>query len=125
MELADFISLCYRLDKSGLVWQPEIGDEVVDRTSLDKVSILVDPQGLTPSELRENFLWLPTLEQIIQQFESRQAIVCHAGATNDLSYEVVIKTLTGLIETSARTLRLSLAAALEDLLNNNAVDVIH
>lgn len=112
----DFIRLSLRLDQSGLVWCPEIGDEVSERTEPTKVSILVDPQGLTPKDLREHFVWLPTTEQLVTQFEARQAFIYHAGITEQLAYEAVIKSAIGVIETQANSLRLAFGKALELLL---------
>lgn len=108
--------LAFRLDGSGLVWRPEIGDEIADRTDLDMVSILVDPHGMTPSELRKLFLWLPTVEQLIEQFEARQAIVYHAGVNDKFQYETVIHSAAGVIEATACTLRIAFATALLNML---------
>lgn len=124
-DTGEFIGLSFELDKGGLVWYPEIGDEVTERSSLERVSILVDPQGLTPSELRENFVWLPTVEQLVEQFEARQALIYHAGISKDLCYETVIRTARGVIETTANTLRLSLGRALHELLRNSTTEVVH
>jgi hypothetical protein len=121
----EFIELSAHLDRSGLIWHPEIGDEVSERPSLQRVSILVDPQGHTPRELREQFLWLPTVEQLVMQFEARQALIFHAGINQSLSYETVIKTGIGLIETSAQTLRHSFAKALNELLANHVDGKLH
>jgi len=121
----DFIELSFRLDSAGLVWRPEIGDEITNRDRLDSISILVDPQGMTPSELRRYFLWLPTVEQLVSQLEARQAIIYHAGVKTDFSYETVIKTSTGIIEASANTLRLALGQGLQKLLVNSTVESIH
>jgi hypothetical protein len=119
------ISLCLDLDKSGLIWCPEIGDEVAERGHFDKVSVFVDPQGLTPSELRNFFIWMPTVEQLVSQFEARQALVYHAGVNKSLSYEAVIKTSIGVIETSAPNLRLAFGKALHEILNNSQSEMIH
>lgn len=121
----DLILVSLDLDKSGLVWHPEIGDEVTERSSLERVSILVDPQGLTPRELRENFLWLPTVEQFVYQFEARQALVYHAGVTTTLAYEAVIRTSGGVIEATAASLRLAFGRALQKLLTNFRSEPMH
>lgn len=120
-----FIHVSYELDKEGLVWYPEIGDEVTERTNLERVSILVDPQGLTPRELRENFVWLPTVEQLVEQFEARQALIYHAGISESLAYEAIIRTASGVIETSALTLRLAFGQALRELLKNSTTEIVH
>ena len=121
----DLILVSLDLDKSGLVWHPEIGDEVTERSDLAKVSILVDPQGLTPRELRENFVWLPTVEQFVHQFEARQALVYHAGVTTSLAYEAVIRTSGGVIEATAASLRLAFGRALQKLLKNVVSEPMH
>lgn len=114
----ELVKVSFNLDRSGLVWRPEIGDEVVRRDNLEFVSIFVDPQGLTPRKLRDYFVWLPTVEQLVSQFEARQAIVYHAGLSQSFTYEAVIKTSAGLIETAAATLRLAFGHALYELLVN-------
>lgn len=125
MGITGFIPISIELDKSGLVWHPEIGDEVLDRVSFAKVSILVDPQGLSPRELRGSFLWLPTVEQLVQQFEARQALIYHAGVTQALKYEAVIRTSFGVIESKASTLREAFGLALNDLLRSNTNEAVH
>ena len=120
-----FIHLSYELDKEGLIWYPEIGDEVTERTNLERVSILVDPQGLTPRELRENFVWLPTVEQLVEQFEARQALIYHAGISESLAYEAIIRTTNGVIETCATTLRLAFGQALCELIKNTPTEIVH
>ena len=121
----EFIIVSFSLDRAGLVWYPEIGDEVTDRESSEKVSILVDPQGLTTSELRENFVWLPTVEQIVTQIEARQGLIYHAGINQVLEYETILRTTGRVIETKAETLRLSFAKALKELLTHNSSDKLH
>ena len=116
----DFIKVSYELDRSGLLWRPEIGDEVAERESLDHVSIFVDPQGLTPSELRQFFVWLPTVEQLVAQFEARQAMIYHAGISETLEYETVIRAPAGVIEAKAPSLRLAFGRALYNLLSPDA-----
>lgn len=125
MATTEFIPISVDLDRSGLVWHPEIGDEVTERTTLEKISILVDPHGMTPSELRTSFLWLPTVEQLVQQLEARQALIYHAGITQTLHYETVIRTSFGVIETSAPSLRAAFGKALRDVLIKASTEVIH
>lgn len=125
MGAVEIINVSAELDRAGLVWHPEIGDEIVERVELSRISILVDPLGMTPRQLRESFLWLPTVEQLIQQFEARQALIYHAGITETLSYETVIRTTFGVIETSASSLRLAFCQALEQLLKNAPTDAVH
>jgi hypothetical protein len=98
---------------------------VTERTRLDRVSILVDPQGLTPCELRQFFLWLPSVEQLVVQFEARQAFIYHAGLTNSFLYEAVIRSARGIIETQAASLRLAFGRALRELLSNTATAAVH
>lgn len=125
MARLDLITLSVKLDTSGLIWLPEIGDEVSPRTDLERVSILVDPQGLTPTELRERFVWLPTVEQMVEQFEARQAVIYHAGVTEMLRYEAVVRISDKVIETCEATLRLAFGKALHELLSNHAQDLVH
>ena len=112
----EFIEVSLELDRGGLVWHPEIGDEVSLRDQLNRVSILVDPQGLTPKELRSQYLWLPTTEPLVMQFEARQALIYHAGVTASLSYETVIKSVNGIVEATAASLRLAFGIALRELI---------
>jgi hypothetical protein len=122
----DYIECAAGLDRKGLVWCPEIGDEVVERPKLERVSILVDPHGLTPMELRQFFLWLPTVEQLVAQFEARQALIYHAGINSNFCYEAVIKSVHGIIESSAGNLRLALGRALIELLSDGGTkEVLH
>ena len=89
------------------------------------MSILVDPQGLTPDELRSTFLWLPTVEQMIYQCEARQAVLFHAGwemSTNTCGYKTVIQAPVGHIESCAESFRVSLGLALRDLLMSDGTN---
>jgi hypothetical protein len=104
---------------AGLVWHPEIGDEISERKEPSKVSVLVDPQGMTPVELRSFFIWLPSVEQMVLQFEARQAIIFHMGlelSENAFLYKTVVKSSIGPIESAAQNLRSSVGLALRDLL---------
>lgn len=125
MESVEIINVSVELDRAGLVWHPEIGDEIVERSELTRVSILVDPHGMTPRQLRESFLWLPTVEQLVLQFEARQAMIYHAGVTQTFSYETVIRTSFGVIEASASSLRLAFGRALQQLLMNHTTEPVH
>ncbi len=125
MASSDFIPISFDLDRSGLVWHPEIGDEVTERTNVERVSILVDPQGMKPSELRATFVWLPTVEQLVQQLEARQALIYHAGVNQTLLYEAVIRTSFGVIETKAASLRSAFGQALRDVLLKSSKEVVH
>ena len=123
-----FLDLAEDLELAGLVWQPEIGDEIAEREKKQQVSILVDPQGLTPDELRFTYIWLPTVEQIVCQFEARQAILCHTGlelTERDFHYKTVIQSNGGQLETCAPSLRLSLGFALRSLLLQSQEESIH
>lgn len=127
MNSGSFVGIACDLEDAGLVWQPEIGDEVAPRRSLNQVSILVDPQGMGPDQLRNAYLWLPTVEQILLQFEVRQAILFHAGlelGTSALLYKTVIQANGEHIERQAESLRSSLALSLRDLLLANG-DALH
>ena len=125
MITSEFIPLSLDLDHSGLIWHPEIGDEIIPRDTLQSVAILVDPQGMTPKELRLFYLWLPNVEQLVHQIEARQAIIYHAGVTNSFSYEAVLKTGDGVIEAKGSTLRVAFGAALKNLLCNKSHEPVH
>ena len=102
----------------GLLWHPEIGDEISSKDS-GNLSILVDPQGLTPLELRRNFLWLPSIEQMIYQCEARQAVLVHAGLEMNekaLGYKAVVKAQFGEIEAMAFSLRETMGLVLRDVI---------
>ncbi len=114
-----FIEIASNLEHAGLVWQPEIGDEISARRDEQLISILIDPQGMSPRELRQTYLWLPTVEQIVSQFEARQAILFHAGlelTEHALCYKAVIRAPKGPIESHAQTLRSAFGLALHELL---------
>lgn len=118
-----YIEISFELDRSGLVWHPEIGDEVVDRRTMDRVAIFVDSQGLTPTELRDSFIWLPSVEQLVKQFEARHAIISHAGLNDEsYTYDVIVKTQTRKIEVSGRTLRIGFGKGLRNLLIEDETD---
>ena len=121
----EFISIAVELDRAGLIWHPEIGDEVSDRKDPEHIFILVDPYGLTPSELRSTYLWLPTVEQLIGQLEARQAMMYHAGLNESFAYEAVVKTIDGVVETAATTLRLALGKALHAILKETPTGAVH
>jgi len=122
---SELIHLSVELDGAGLVWHPEIGDEIVERGKMEKVSILVDPLGLSLQELRASFIWLPTLEQLVSQFEARQAFIYHAGITEKMCYEAIVRTANGVIEASASTLRVAFGRALHDLLKKSFTEAVH
>ena len=128
MSTLPFVSLAEDLERAGLIWQPEIGDEISPRIDKQIVSILVDPQGMTPKQLRSSYLWLPNLEQIIHQFEARQAFLYHAGIEineSSLYYKTVVRSQIGLIESQAEDIRMSLGLALKNLLTGNKNDHLH
>jgi len=121
----EFIEVSLELDRKGLIWQPEIGDEISLRDRLDQVSVLIDPMGMSPGQLRQTYVWLPHLEQLVQQFEARQSLLFHAGITREFVYEVVVKTPFGVVEAAARTLRLACAEALQEILIGCTDQAIH
>ena len=128
MILLPFVPVAEDLELAGLVWRPEIGDEVSDRNRPTLVSILVDPQGMTPTELRSTYLWLPTIEQMVQQFEARQAILFHTGLEVDarnLYYKTVVQSQVGSIESRAESLRVSVGMALRNLLLANHTEQLN
>ena len=119
MKILHFLQVAEDLELAGLLWRPEIGDEISLRSKKESVSVLVDPQGFTPEELRAEYLWLPTVEQMVTQFEVRQAILFHAGlelTEKSLCYKTVIQAPKGPIESCGTTLRLSVGLALRNLL---------
>ena len=117
MEQELFIVLARKLEDSGLYWYPEIGDEVVERTEGASISVLVDSQGLTPGELRTLYLWLPTVEQMLEQIELRSGILFHAGrAAGKTCYEAMVFFETQSIASKGETLRLALADVLCSLI---------
>ena len=121
----EFIILSYELDDSGLLWRPEIGDEVCPRGEERSVSIFVDPQGLTPAELRQSFVWLPKLEQIVSKIEEHEGILFHAGVSNTLDYETIVKTAKGMIEVCASSLRVAMGRALQHVLAEESPSSLH
>lgn len=118
-EITYFLEVAKDLELAGLLWRPEIGDEISQRSAEGPVSVLVDTAGMTPGELRSVYLWLPTVEQIVLQFEARQAILFHSGlelSQASLCYKTVLQSNHGLIESSAVSLRSSMGLALRKLL---------
>jgi hypothetical protein len=123
-----FIHVAQDLEVAGLLWHPEVGDEVADRDGRSPIAILVDPQGMTPDELRSTYLWLPTVEQIILQFEARQAVLFHAGlefSDRRVCYKTVLHVQNGHIESMAGSFRVSLGLALRDLLISDAPIIVN
>lgn len=125
MSCENFLQVALDLEQNGLIWEPEIGDEVIERDADGKVSILVDPQGLTPPELRRAYVWLPTVEQLVEEVESRLGALIHAGVSTSCAYEALIKTEFGIIEGEGLTLREAIGGALKDLIANKASAVVH
>lgn len=123
-----FLSIAEELELAGLVWKPEIGDEICFRQKKETISVLVDPQGLTPSELRATYLWLPTVEQMVWQFEARSAILEHTGlelSPKDICYKTIIKSSFGEIHSKAVSLRASVGLALRSLLISASPGVVN
>ncbi len=125
MKSENYINVSLELDKYGLVWHPEIGDEISLRGQETHVSILVDPQGLTPRELRDSFVWLPNVEQLVTQIEARQGLIFHAGITETLEYEAIVKVHAGLIAAKANSLRVAFGKALSSLLESKVSAPLH
>ncbi|MDZ4785212.1 MAG: hypothetical protein SGJ02_03950 [bacterium] len=123
-----FIAVAEELDYAGLCWYPEIGDEVSSREDLGHISILVDPNGMSTKELRETYLWLPTVEQLVWQIEARQGILFHAGlemTKGALNYKTVIQAQLGVIESLGNSLRSSVGIALKELITIERSKVLH
>lgn len=119
MNVRHLLNVSEDLEIAGLLWKPEVGDEVTEKKNRDLISVFVDPQGLSMEELRASFLWIPTVEQMIHQLEARQAILFHAGlelTETNLCYKTIIQCQLGPIETKADSLRVSVGLALRDLL---------
>jgi len=119
MNYNEFYRIANNLEDAGLIWVPEIGDEVSRRGKPEAISILVDPEGMSPDKLRSAYLWLPSVEQLVEQFEARQAILFHAGlelTEQQLAYKAIIQSQIGIIEVIAKSLRDALALSLLDLL---------
>ncbi len=119
MTIAHFVNIAYDLEDVGLLWQPEIGDEISTKAGETQISVLVDTGGLTPRELREAYLWLPTVEQMVLQLEARQAILFHAGlevSETNFCYKTVIQRQKNKFEAEGESLRNSIGLALRDML---------
>lgn len=125
MSLSSFIPIARDLEDVGLLWHPEIGDEVLNRDDPSLVSILVDPQGMTPGKLRATYMWLPSVEQMVFQVEARQAILFHAGLElleRSVAYKTILKAQSTRVERTAESLRDALGLALRDLLLGRSSD---
>ena len=115
----NYLTVAEDLEHAGLKWMPEIGDEISPRSEPEKVSILFDSQGLTPLQLREIYMWLPSVEQLVLQFEARQAVLSHAGLEMHEAgfyYKAVLKYDTHTIEARAESLKIAMGVALRNLL---------
>ncbi len=115
----DFTQISFELEEAGLIWQPSFGDEIVVRKEPVRVSILVDSAGLTPDELRDVYIWRPSVEQMVLQVEVRQAILKHSGlelSEKMIQYLTILDTHYGKIEARAQSLRDSIGLGLKDLL---------
>ena len=114
-----FIPIAGKLELAGLHWQPEIGDEICSRTQPEQISILVDPNGMTPNTLRQTYIWLPSVEQLVQQVEARKAILFHAGlelSKTSVFYKTVIQCSAKQFESTGESLRSSVGKALVELI---------
>lgn len=115
-----FLPIALELEDAGLVWVPEIGDEVANRDEPEDISILVDTKKIRTDELREMFIWLPRVEQLVKQVELRQAILTHAGLELNeahMYYKAIIaKNKYGEIEGLDQSLRGAVAKSLRDFL---------
>lgn len=128
MSSEGFLSIAEELELAGLIWKPEIGDEISFRQQKGTISVLVDPQGMSPTELRSSYLWLPTVEQMVWQFEARSAILEHTGlelSHKNFCYKTVIKSSFGEIESKAASLRSSVGLALRNLLLSISPTVVN
>ena len=122
MNIERFLNIAIGLDQAGLIWRPEVGDEVSDRRDPENISILVNPNQAKAEELRSIYLWLPTLEQMVFQLEARQAILFHAGlelTTEAMRYKAVLQSPVGPIESEAESLRTAIGISLLELVKAN------
>jgi hypothetical protein len=123
-----FFPIAADLEIAGLVWLPEIGDEIAARNQPEHISILFDPQGMTPSELRHYYVWLPSVEQLVGQFEARQAILEHVGLElldNSMCYRSIVEHHSKKIEAKSESFRSSLGIALRHLLLSDGSLELH
>lgn len=107
------------LEQAGLLWNPQVGDEVTDREEHSKVSVLINECRMSPGELRSTYLWLPTIEQMIAQCEMRQAVLFHAGlelSEELLAYKIVVQRAGEAFENIAETFRVALGGALREVI---------
>ena len=121
-----FLPVAQDLEQAGLVWQPEVGDEVAPRHGAPAISILVDPQGMGPLQLRETYLWLPNLEQLVLQLEARQAVLFHVGlelSEARVCYKAIVQAGTDKFESAADTPRSAVGIALRKLLLGDDLSV--
>ena len=128
MSTGEFLEVACELEKVGLVWHPEIGDEISHREEPAQISVLVDTGGLTPPDLRDTYIWLPTVEQMLLQIEVRQAILFHAGlemSEHSYCYKTVIQGKVGSVEAAAYSFRESVGKALHDLLVVEQGSAVH
>jgi len=121
MSSTQFLQIALDLESVGLLWQPEIGDEVFgkQKPAETSASVLVDTGGMTPPELRTTYLWLPTVEQMVTQIEARQGILLHAGlelSQNMYRYKTMIHSRDHSIEGEGLSLREAVGIGLRDLL---------
>jgi hypothetical protein len=122
--MVEFVTVAVDLDNAGLMWQPEVGDEITRRDDPGATSILFDPQGLTHRQLRQIYLWLPSLDQLVLQFEARQVILSHAGlevTESGMCYKTVLQVnyqriAQSTIEATGETLRTAMGVALQKIL---------
>ncbi len=123
-----FFSVAADLELAGLIWWPEIGDEITPREQPDQVSILFDSQGMTPAQLRNVYVWLPSIEQLVTQFEVRQAILEHVGlelSDSGIYYRSVVEHQSRRIEAQGETLRGALGTALRSMLLSDGSSDVH
>ncbi len=121
----NFYSLAKDLENAGLTWDPEIGDEVFVRDyATQKLSIIVDSGGMDIVELREAYIWVPTIEQMLSEIESRSATLFHSGIKIEdgkKAYTVIIQSIHGTFESTMDSLREALGVALKNLILKDKV----
>jgi len=80
---------------------------------------------MSPKELRDSFVWLPTVEQLVNQIEARQGLIFHAGVTERLEYEAIIKIQSGLVEAKAASLRVAFGKVLNSIISSSYTIALH
>lgn len=125
MENSNFIDISVQLDQSGLVWVPVVGDEISFRDYHRQISILISTMGLPIENLRQSFVWLPNVEQLVKEIEIRNGFITHMSLNQSLEYEVVVNGSYGTIEVIAPSLREAFGHSLSSIIREEYTSVWH